>query len=138
MSKSMLAVVAVMVLLLAGCGGGQVDEAASGTVSGKIEESQLGSGKTAQATFDLSPGSYVLICTVPGHYGEGMSAALQVSAGAAPTASVQVSLGEWFVRPTPGLVAAGRVTFEAHNQGGSSHSLVILRTDLPHNALVVK
>ncbi len=138
MRKSMLAIVTVMLVLLAGCGGGQVDEAASGTIIGKIEESQLGAGKTAQATFDLSPGSYVLICTVPGHYGDGMSAALQVSADAAPTASVQVALGEWFVRPTPGLVAAGRVTFAAHNQGGSSHNLVILRTDLPHNALVVK
>ena len=128
-----------MVLLLAGCGGGgQVDVAASGTVSGKIEESQLGPGKAAQATFDLSPGSYVLICTVPGHYGEGMSAPLQVSADASPTASVQVLLGEWFIRPTPGSVGAGRVAFEAHNQGGSSHNLVILRTDLPHDALVVK
>jgi hypothetical protein len=138
MSKSLFAVAVVMALVLISCGGGQVDEAASGTISGKIEESQLGPGKTAQATFDLSSGSYVLLCTVPGHYGEGMSAPLQVSADAAPTASVQVALGEWFIRPTADAVAAGSVTFEAHNQGGSSHNLVILRTDLPHDALVVK
>ena len=54
-------VVPILILALAACGGG-VDEAASGAVIGKIEKSDLGPGKSAGVTFDLSPGKYVLIC----------------------------------------------------------------------------
>ena len=38
----------------------------------------IGAGRVAALTVDLTPGSYVLICNVAGHYQLGMRAALKV------------------------------------------------------------
>lgn len=55
---------------------GKVDEEAPGVEAiGEIEEFE--GGKTMSASFDLEPGTYVLICNVAGHYGLGMRASLQ-------------------------------------------------------------
>ncbi len=78
MKRPILGVVLAVTLVLAACGSG-VDEAASGTVIGKIEQSELGSGESASATFDLSPGKYVLICNIAGHYKDGMYAGFTVN-----------------------------------------------------------
>ena len=59
--------------------GSQVDESASGTVIGRIETSELGSGQSASSTFQASSGSYALICNLPGHYGFGMRTAFEVN-----------------------------------------------------------
>ncbi len=58
---------------------GKVDEAASGATIGEIESDQLPPGKSASAMFQLTPGQYVLICNVQGHYQAGMSAGLRVN-----------------------------------------------------------
>src|SRR6478672_11023449 len=42
------------------------------------EISDLKAGASASKTFDLSPGHYVLICNLPGHYSAGMRADLTV------------------------------------------------------------
>ena len=55
----------------------RVDEAASGTVVGEIEEG-LAVGGSRTASFDLQPGKYVLFCNLLGHYDAGMSVALTV------------------------------------------------------------
>jgi uncharacterized cupredoxin-like copper-binding protein len=52
---------------------GRVPE--DGTV-GEIEEVE--GGATGQHTFKLSPGSYVYVCNLPGHYGKGMRGKLTV------------------------------------------------------------
>ncbi|MBI4493858.1 MAG: copper-binding protein [Chloroflexi bacterium] len=56
--------------------GTRVDEDAAGEGVGEIED--LEAGTTGADTFDLAPGTYVLICNVPGHYQAGMVATLQV------------------------------------------------------------
>jgi hypothetical protein len=43
----------------------------SSQVVGEISE--FDPGKTASVTLDLTPGSYQLVCNVPGHYTDGMS-----------------------------------------------------------------
>jgi uncharacterized cupredoxin-like copper-binding protein len=40
--------------------------------SGPGEIADVAAGATKQATFDLKPGTYVMICNVPGHYAAGM------------------------------------------------------------------
>ena len=57
--------------------GSTVDEEAEDlTVVGEIE--QFGPGTTESVTVDLSPGSHVLICNVPGHYESGMTVGFTV------------------------------------------------------------
>jgi uncharacterized cupredoxin-like copper-binding protein len=63
--------------------------------------------------------------------------------GAEPTAtpsgnaSVAVDLGEWHVTAVPASAPAGEIDFDATNSGNIEHELVIVKTDLAHDALVV-
>ncbi|MBI3741026.1 MAG: copper-binding protein [Chloroflexi bacterium] len=54
----------------------KVDEEALAKNIGEIED--IGVGETKSDTFDLTPGRYVLICNVAGHYKAGMSTAFEV------------------------------------------------------------
>ena len=54
----------------------RVDEDKAGD---KGEVSELDPGKSGSLTLDLAPGSYVLICNVPGHFGAGMWASFTVT-----------------------------------------------------------
>ena len=132
----LLGMVVALTLVLAACSWGEVDETASGTVIGKIEQSELGSGKSAGATFDLSPGKYVFLCNLGGHYQNGMYAGFTVnSPDDSKSATVGVELGEWFINSDSASVAAGPVTFEVSNIGKSGHELVLIKTDLAPDAL---
>lgn len=63
-------------------------------------------------------------------------AAAAACRGSNGTQTVQVELGEWFVRASTATVKAGKVTFEARNLGPEDpHELVIVRTDLPADQL---
>ena len=42
------------------------------------EVSELDPGKKGELTVDLKPGSYILYCNIPGHYGAGMWTTLKV------------------------------------------------------------
>ena len=59
---------------------GEVDEEgleAKGVESpGEIED--VGPGETKSATLKLTPGKYVMICNLPGHYKQGMYGSLRV------------------------------------------------------------
>ena len=55
---------------------GVVDQEAAGEVIGKLE--LIPSGEIVVEPYDFEPGNYVLICTVPGHYQQGMNASLTV------------------------------------------------------------
>jgi uncharacterized cupredoxin-like copper-binding protein len=68
-----------------------------------------------------------------------LSVACGGAATPAPTGeTVVVELKEWSVTPDKSSVAAGRVTFEAKNVGTIPHELVVLKTALPADALVVE
>jgi uncharacterized cupredoxin-like copper-binding protein len=53
--------------------GGRVSEADS---VGEVSETAGGTSKSK--TLDLKPGSYVYVCNIPGHYGDGMYGTLTV------------------------------------------------------------
>jgi uncharacterized cupredoxin-like copper-binding protein len=57
---------------------GLVDEEGTGVeMIGEIEE--FASGLDESGTFDLTPGNYVLVCNIPGHYQSGMTIAVTVA-----------------------------------------------------------
>ena len=58
--------------------GGDVDEAGAG-VEHVDEIEDIEAGSTESLTVNLDAGSYVLICNLPGHYGQGMHAGFTVS-----------------------------------------------------------
>ena len=67
--------------------------------------------------------------------------AVACSAAATPTPVMQtvvVELDEWSVRPDKTSVSAGDVTFEARNVGTIAHELVVLKTDLAADELVLE
>jgi len=110
----LLGMVVALTLVLAACGGGQVDASQSGTAIGRIAKSELGPGKLASGIFDLAPGKYVLICNLWGHYTDGMYTAFEVTDEAdSQGATVNVELGEWFVS----TVAKGRVVAAGQGVG---------------------
>ena len=133
----LLGMAVALALVVAACGGyGQVDESKAGMVSGKIAESELGSGKSASGIFDLAPGNYVLFCNLRGHYKNGMFTAFEVIAEAGSQgATVNVELGEWFVDADSASVTSGSITFDVSNRGGQAHEFIIIRTDLAPDAL---
>ncbi len=49
--------------------------------------------------------------------------------------TVDVVLSEWLVDPEVTSAPAGEVTFVANNEGTIEHELVIIKTDLPHDAM---
>jgi uncharacterized cupredoxin-like copper-binding protein len=58
--------------------GGAVSEDAKGIVNvGEVEG--LGSGNTKSTSINLTPGRYLLVCNLPGHYSAGMVTAFTVS-----------------------------------------------------------
>ncbi|HZD38851.1 MAG TPA: cupredoxin domain-containing protein [Actinomycetes bacterium] len=58
--------------------GGVVTEDAKGIENvGELEE--LGSGATKSTTINLTPGRYLLVCNLPGHYQAGMVASFVVT-----------------------------------------------------------
>ena len=56
--------------------GSEVDESTS---VGEIAD--VPPGSTKEATFDLAPGKYAMVCALPGHYEKGMYGSLTVGGG---------------------------------------------------------
>lgn len=63
--------------------------------------------------------------------------------GAEPTATpsghavVNVDLSEWAVNPAPASTKAGEIEFNATNKGSIEHEIVIVKTDLAADKLVI-
>jgi uncharacterized cupredoxin-like copper-binding protein len=64
------------------------------------------------------------------------SAAATPTAAPAPGHAVSVGLGEFVVRPSAAVAAAGPVRFAVHNAGSVTHEFVVLRTDKPAGSLL--
>lgn len=58
--------------------GNRLDEAKAGTKIGEIESDVLVSGATKKLMAKLTPGKYLLVCNIPGHYQAGMRTVLTV------------------------------------------------------------
>lgn len=95
---------------------GEVNDIAPHTFSGGV--------------FDLTPGWYVLICNLPGHFGAGMRTRFQVTA-----TPVVATLKEMSITLDQTTVPAGPVTFAVTNAGSLTHELVVIRTTAADGAL---
>lgn len=58
---------------------GSVDEEGDPGIEVVDEIEDIGGGSTQSLTTDLDAGHYVLICNLPGHYGQGMHATFTVT-----------------------------------------------------------
>ena len=92
--------------------GSAVDEGQVSKV-GKLEA--LGGGESGSLTLNLSAGNYVLICNVPGHYGQGMRAVFTVAAAAAPAPTGTTT-------PTPAATGTGAPAIFSRSVTPSSSS----------------
>ena len=91
--------------------GSEVDESTS---VGEIAD--VPPGSTKEATFDLAPGKYAMVCALPGHYEKGMYGSLEVDGGC----QAAVGLG--------GELPAGGVDVAAAGQAhGGVHPVLLER-----------
>lgn len=106
----------------------KVDETGS---AGEVEA--IAASHFSGLMLTLAPGSYVLLCNLPGHYAAGMRTALTVTPNV-----VSVTLTEMKVQPAQASVLAGPVRFTVANAGAALHELVILKTTLAEDKLPVR
>jgi uncharacterized cupredoxin-like copper-binding protein len=117
----------------------KVSEAAN---IGETGDPNLKPGDTRTFTIkDMTPGSYVIVCNLAGHYAKGMRAPLMVFAA---SNIVNVSLsdtsgegGSMTLTASPSIVPSGDVAFVVKNTGTIEHEAVVLQTNVPYDKLPV-
>jgi hypothetical protein len=94
-------------------------------------------GDTVDAIQQLEPGSYVMLCFIPGpdgrpHFTKGMVRGLQVTGHARqavePAADLTVKLSDYAFQPS-GELTPGRRTIRVENIGPQMHELVLVRLE---------
>lgn len=94
-------------------------------------------GGTAEATVDLTPGSYTMVCFIPAadgkmHLMKGMARALEVTQGtstaAMPVADVTIKLSDYAFEIT-GPLTAGRHVVRIEDAGPQMHELVLVKLE---------
>lgn len=94
-----------------------------------------GPGSFTEATMDLKPGSYALVCFIPSpdgvpHLMKGMVKPLTVqpaeSRAEAPVADVRMTLRDYAFEITP-EIAAGRRTIRVENAAAQPHEVAVMR-----------
>jgi len=87
----------------------------------------LAPGTVQTRPIDLStPGKYLFVCNLPGHFKLGMYAVVMVSA---PASAPTVGLAEFKVT-TPTDVAAGKYEYTIFNNGTVQHELLVFHTTM--------
>lgn len=93
-------------------------------------------GQSAQATVNLTPGNYVMVCFVTSangvpHVAEGMWRPFQVAAEASPLTPPQsdgtITLQDFTITMPP--ITAGAHTLEVVNRGPEPHEIVVMRAE---------
>ena len=94
-------------------------------------------GGTAEATLDIAPGTYTLICVIPApdgivHVAKGMARELVVTAGTAaaamPAADITIRLTDYAFEIT-GALTAGRHVIRVEDAGPQMHELVFVKLE---------
>ena len=94
-------------------------------------------GGTAEATVDLAPGTYTLVCFIPAadgrpHVAMGMARELVVTQGTGtatmPVADITVKLTDYAFEIT-GALTAGRHTIRVEDAGPQMHEMVFVRLE---------
>ncbi len=118
---------------------GTVDEESSEL--GDVGEVEIATpGATKNLAENLTAGTYVFFCNIPGHYAGGMHGTFTVT-GPAPAAAVHknaATLTEFKISLASPTLAAGKDTFVVTNSGTIGHEFVIKRATVPEAALPTK
>jgi uncharacterized cupredoxin-like copper-binding protein len=105
---------------------GNINEEAS-SIPKVSDGDNLAPGTVQTRVLDLStPGKYLFVCNLPGHFKLGMYAVVTVSA---PASAPTVSLAEFKVT-TPTDVAAGKYEYTILNNGTVQHELLVFHTTI--------
>jgi uncharacterized cupredoxin-like copper-binding protein len=105
-------------------------------VAESIGGGNTGPGSTASTIVNIDPGSYMVVCAIPGpdgmpHYMMGMQAPLDVTDAAgdasAPAADATITLVEMSFDGLPTDVTAGEQTWEVTNGGEQLHEFIVMK-----------
>jgi uncharacterized cupredoxin-like copper-binding protein len=110
-------------------------------VLGEVENIKPGS--TRSFTVSLQPGTFELYCP-GGTKNESGKLTAEGKAPPRPTpvpgpqTDVKVSMKDFSIEPSLATAKSGMITFDVRNTGPTIHELVVVKTDVPVNALPVK
>jgi uncharacterized cupredoxin-like copper-binding protein len=108
---------------------GRVDEGSDKVTKAFDSGANIPTGQTKTFHAALVPGSYVLVCNLPGHYKAGMHTAFTVTPPPTPAATVSVTEKDFNITPSVTTLKGGLVDFSIDNGGPSEHEFLIFKTD---------
>jgi uncharacterized cupredoxin-like copper-binding protein len=104
----------------------RIDEALLDVID---EQPEYEPGVPGAVTVSLTPGHYVVMCNIEGHYKAGMYADLEIVPATVGTGSVNGTEEEWKISLDSYTHAAGSITFDLTNNGTIAHEFLIVRSD---------
>jgi len=104
---------------------GRIDEALLDVID---EQPEYDPGAPGQVTVDLTPGHYVVMCNIAGHYKAGMYADFEVVAAVASEGAISGVEQEWSIELDSHAAKAGSVTFNLANNGTIAHEFLVVRS----------
>ena len=104
----------------------RIDEALLDVID---EQPEYEPGVPGAVTVSLTPGHYVVMCNIEGHYKAGMYADLEIVPATVGTGSVNGTEEEWKIALDSYTHAAGSITFDLTNKGTIAHEFLIVRSD---------
>jgi uncharacterized cupredoxin-like copper-binding protein len=108
---------------------GRIDESSDKITKVVDSGANIPVGQTKTFHAALVPGSYVMVCNLPGHYKAGMHTAFTIKPAVVPVTTVSVTEKDFNVSPSVTTVKGGLVDFTVNNSGPSEHELVIFKAD---------
>ena len=93
------------------------------------EQPEYEPGVPGAVTVSLTPGHYVVMCNIEGHYKAGMYADLEIVPATVGTGNVNGTEEEWKISLDSYTHAPGSITFDLANKGTIAHEFLVVRSD---------
>jgi uncharacterized cupredoxin-like copper-binding protein len=100
------------------------------------EQPEYEPGVPGAVTVSLTPGHYVVMCNIEGHYKAGMYADLEIVPATVGTGNVNGTEEEWKISLDSYTHAPGSITFDLANKGTIAHEFLVVRSDKFANQLL--
>jgi uncharacterized cupredoxin-like copper-binding protein len=117
---------------------GRVDEEDENSVKVFDSGDNIALQTTKAFTTALTPGHYVLICNLPGHYNNGMHTAFTVAEPATTPPVVQATVKDFSITVPDHTITPGLVDFAVTDVGPTAHEFVIFASDAAPGDLPLK